>query len=117
MMSQKDFSVNYGLVFIGYGSGCFLGPVIGGYVHDIMHSYYIAFYLSGVLSLFGAFMVFKWLRDGGERVDCKMNSIGELEEAKICKEYLQTQKEVEKEALAADKEPENDQNEVGSNLV
>jgi OFA family oxalate/formate antiporter-like MFS transporter len=59
---QENFSVNYGLVFIGYGTGCFLGPVIGGHVHDIMSSYHVAFYASGCLAVFGAFMVFKLLQ-------------------------------------------------------
>jgi MFS family permease len=57
----ENFSVNYGLVFIGYGTGCFLGPVIGGYVYDLMHSYTVAFYISGGLAILGAFMVFKLL--------------------------------------------------------
>lgn len=57
----ENFSVNYGLVFIGYGTGCFLGPVIGGYVHDIMHSYHVAFYSSGCLAIVGALMIFKSL--------------------------------------------------------
>ncbi len=58
---SNNFSVNYGLVFIGYGSGCFLGPVIGGYVFDTMHSYTVAFYTSGFLAIVGAFIVFKFL--------------------------------------------------------
>jgi MFS transporter, OFA family, oxalate/formate antiporter len=57
----ENFSLNYGLVFIGYGSGCFLGPVIGGYVYDIMRSYHVAFYISGCLAIAGAFMAFKLL--------------------------------------------------------
>ncbi len=57
-----NFSVNYGLVFIGYGMGCFLGPVIGGYVHDVMHSYHVAFYISGALATAGALMVLTLLK-------------------------------------------------------
>lgn len=59
---QDNFSVNYGIVFIGYGSGCFLGPVIGGYVYDVMNSYHAAFYISGGVSIIGAFMAFKLLK-------------------------------------------------------
>lgn len=59
---QENFSINYGLVFIGYGSGCFLGPVLGGFVYDIMGSYHIAFYISGGLAILGAFMVYKLLK-------------------------------------------------------
>lgn len=58
----ENFSVNYGLVFIGYGAGCFLGPVLGGYIYDTMHSYNIAFYTSGVLSILGAWMVLRLLK-------------------------------------------------------
>jgi OFA family oxalate/formate antiporter-like MFS transporter len=59
---SENFSVNYGLVFIGYGSGCFLGPVIGGYVYDTLNSYHVAFYISGGLAILGALMVSKWLK-------------------------------------------------------
>jgi len=58
----ENFSVNYGLVFIGYGAGCFFGPVLGGYVYDTMHSYNIAFYTSGALSILGAWMVLRLLK-------------------------------------------------------
>jgi MFS transporter, OFA family, oxalate/formate antiporter len=54
---SEHFSVNYGLVFIGYGSGCFAGPLIAGWFYDISHNYTIAFYSAAVLSLLGAFMV------------------------------------------------------------
>lgn len=56
---KKHFAVNYGLVFIGYGGGCFLGPLAGGLVHDAFTSYMIAFYASGVLALAGGGIV--WL--------------------------------------------------------
>lgn len=59
---DKNFSVNYGLVFIGYGSGCFLGPVIGGIVYDMMNSYTMAFYSSGILSFIGAVIVMLFLK-------------------------------------------------------
>jgi OFA family oxalate/formate antiporter-like MFS transporter len=59
---SKNFSINYGLMFIGYGSGCFLGPVIGGIVHDIMKSYHVAFYASGILAILGAVVVLIFLR-------------------------------------------------------
>lgn len=53
----ENFSVNYGLVFIGYGSGCFAGPVLGGIVYDWFHSYSIAFYSAAGFALLGALMV------------------------------------------------------------
>lgn len=54
---QRDFAVNYGLIFIGYGIGCFLGPVIGGLVHDITKSYFVAFYFAGTIALAGGFLI------------------------------------------------------------
>lgn len=54
---REHFAVNYGLVFIGYGSGCFLGPLAGGVVYDLFNSYRIAFYFSGVLAILGGVIV------------------------------------------------------------
>lgn len=54
---KQNFSINYGLVFIGYGSGCFLGPLLGGWVYDLFDSYQLAFYLSGTLALLGGVIV------------------------------------------------------------
>ncbi|MFH1580690.1 MAG: OFA family MFS transporter [Pseudomonadota bacterium] len=54
---RRDFSINYGLIFIGYGIGCFLGPLIGGWVHDIAKNYLVAFYLSGGLALIGSILI------------------------------------------------------------
>lgn len=54
---KQNFSINYGLVFIGYGSGCFLGPVLGGWMYDLLNSYRLAFYSSGALALAGCAIV------------------------------------------------------------
>ncbi len=53
----KDFSVNYGFVFIGYGLGCFLGPLLGGYIYDIALSYDLAFVISFVLAISGGLLI------------------------------------------------------------
>jgi MFS transporter, OFA family, oxalate/formate antiporter len=53
-----DFAINYGLIFIGYGIGCFLGPCIGGCVHDTAKSYLAAFYFAGVLALAGSTLIY-----------------------------------------------------------
>jgi MFS transporter, OFA family, oxalate/formate antiporter len=47
---QRNFSIVYGLLFIGYGLGCFLGPVLGGFIYDVTGNYQFAFYLSSVLA-------------------------------------------------------------------
>ena len=49
----KDFGTNYGLVFIGYGAGCFAGPWLGGVVYDATGSYTAAFIAAGILALCG----------------------------------------------------------------
>jgi MFS transporter, OFA family, oxalate/formate antiporter len=54
---REHFAVNYGLVFIGYGSGCFLGPLAGGLIYDNFNSYRIAFYFSGMLAILGGIIV------------------------------------------------------------
>jgi MFS transporter, OFA family, oxalate/formate antiporter len=53
-----DFAINYGLIFIGYGIGCFLGPCIGGYVHDMAKSYLAGFYFAGLLALAGSTLIY-----------------------------------------------------------
>ncbi|MBD3245823.1 MAG: MFS transporter [Candidatus Omnitrophica bacterium] len=64
---KQNFSINYGLVFIGYGSGCFLGPVLGGLVFDFFHSYRFAFYSSGALALLGGAVVWFLLKNPSEK--------------------------------------------------
>jgi MFS family permease len=68
---RRHFSVNYGLVFIGYGSGCFLGPLAGGLVYDYFQSYMIAFYASGILALLGGAIVWFRLKDPGQAFELK----------------------------------------------
>jgi MFS transporter, OFA family, oxalate/formate antiporter len=59
---RRDFAVNYGLIFIGYGIGCFFGPLIGGLVHDITKGYLLAFYFAGALALIGGALIHLLLR-------------------------------------------------------
>jgi MFS family permease len=63
---KQNFSINYGLVFVGYGSGCFLGPLLGGWVYDFFNSYQLAFYSSGTLALLGAVIVWFLLKNPKE---------------------------------------------------
>ncbi|MBF0253252.1 MAG: OFA family MFS transporter [Candidatus Omnitrophica bacterium] len=59
----EHFAINYGLVFIGYGSGCFLGPIVGGLMYDFFNSYKIAFYSSGTLAFFGGIIIWFFLKE------------------------------------------------------
>ncbi len=59
---KKDFSLIYGLLFIGYGLGCFTGPMLGGIIHDIAKDYSPAFIISGTLSLVSAFIALYLLK-------------------------------------------------------
>jgi len=58
----KDFGTNYGLVFLGYGVGCFVGPLIGGIVYDVTGSYSVAFIAAGILALCGGGIVALFLK-------------------------------------------------------
>jgi len=58
----KYFGLNYGLLFIGYGVGCFLGPWFGGLVYDITGSYLMAFNVAGILALLGGITVHFFLK-------------------------------------------------------
>jgi OFA family oxalate/formate antiporter-like MFS transporter len=62
---RRDFAINYGLIFIGYGTGCFLGPLIGGWVHDAAQNYRAAFYFAGALALLGGILIHFLLRKPG----------------------------------------------------
>jgi MFS transporter, OFA family, oxalate/formate antiporter len=58
----RDFAVNYGLIFMGYGIGCFLGPLMGGWVHDATKSYISAFYFAGAVALIGSLLIHFFLK-------------------------------------------------------
>ncbi len=53
----KYFGANYGLIFIGYGVGCFIGPWLGGMLYDLTQNYSSAFIISGLLALCGGLFV------------------------------------------------------------
>jgi len=57
LFGNRDFSINYGIVFIGYGIGCFLGPIFGGYIFDLTKSYQSALILSGIIPLLGTIII------------------------------------------------------------
>ena len=59
---REDFAVNYGLVFVGYGLGCFSGPLIGGIIHDVFGSYLLAFYPAGIMALAGGIIIHMFLK-------------------------------------------------------
>lgn len=58
----RDFGINYGLVFMGYGAGCFMGPWFAGVVYDITGSYAFAFMLAGILAAAGSIITFLFLK-------------------------------------------------------
>ncbi|WP_456441780.1 MFS transporter, partial [Caldithrix abyssi] len=58
----KNFGVNYGLVFVGYGAGCFVGPWLGGYIYDISGLYRWAFSLAGGLAIMGGIIIYFLLK-------------------------------------------------------
>ena len=58
----KDFGINYGLVFMGYGAGCFAGPWLGGVVYDATGSYLFAFTAASILAAAGGIITFLFLK-------------------------------------------------------
>lgn len=58
----SNFGVNYGIIFLGYGLGCFAGPWLGGSVLDLTGSYRWAFNSAGLLAILGGLMVHLLLR-------------------------------------------------------
>jgi len=55
LFGLKYFSINYGIVFISYGIGCFIGPLFGAFIYDKFGSYNLAFNISGILSILGVY--------------------------------------------------------------
>jgi OFA family oxalate/formate antiporter-like MFS transporter len=58
----KNFGINYGLVFLGYGVGCFIGPWLGGAAHDITGNYLFPFTIAGILALGGGVIAYFFLK-------------------------------------------------------
>lgn len=53
----ENFGVNYGLVFMGYGLGCFTGPWMGGLVYDMTGRYFLAFITAGIIAFAGGLTI------------------------------------------------------------
>ena len=53
---HKFFGQNYGYVFLGYGVGGTVGPMLGGYLGD-MGNFLLAFIITGVMNLVAAFII------------------------------------------------------------
>jgi OFA family oxalate/formate antiporter-like MFS transporter len=53
---QKFFGQNYGYVFLGYGVGGSIGPMLGGYLGD-MNNFMLAFVITGVMNLVAALII------------------------------------------------------------
>ncbi len=58
----EHFGINYGLVFIGYGAGCFAGPWMGGIIYDITGRYLFAFKTASLAALAGGVISFFHLK-------------------------------------------------------
>ncbi|MBU0534438.1 MAG: OFA family MFS transporter [Candidatus Omnitrophica bacterium] len=58
----KNFGINYGLVFLGYGAGCFIGPWLGGTAQDITGNYLVSFTTAGILALVGGAIIYLFLK-------------------------------------------------------
>ena len=53
---HKFFGQNYGYVFLGYGVGGIIGPMLGGYLGD-MNNFMLAFIITGVMNLVAAVII------------------------------------------------------------
>ena len=53
---HKFFGQNYGYVFLGYGVGGSIGPMLGGYLGD-MNNFMLAFIIAGVMNLVAAAII------------------------------------------------------------
>jgi OFA family oxalate/formate antiporter-like MFS transporter len=53
---HKFFGQNYGYVFLGYGVGGSIGPMLGGYLGD-MNNFMLAFIITGAMNLVAAVII------------------------------------------------------------
>lgn len=53
---HKFFGQNYGYVFLGYGVGGSIGPMLGGYLGD-MNNFLLAFIITGFMNLIAAIII------------------------------------------------------------
>ena len=53
---HKFFGQNYGYVFLAYGLGGTVGPMLGGYLGD-MNNFLLAFIITGVMNLAAAYII------------------------------------------------------------
>jgi len=64
---MRNFGVNYGLIFTGYGIAGVIGPVVGGVLFDATGQYLIPFVFAGILSFMAAvccILIFELARRG-----------------------------------------------------
>jgi len=54
---MKNFGVNYGLIFCGWGVGGIVGPLLGGFVADSTGTYSISYIVSAIMLIMGAGIV------------------------------------------------------------
>ncbi|MEM3693560.1 MAG: OFA family MFS transporter [Candidatus Bathyarchaeia archaeon] len=53
----KNLGTNYGIIFLAYGAGAILGPIMAGYFRTFFNSYVPSIYLAATLAIIGAFLV------------------------------------------------------------
>ncbi|MEM2926784.1 MAG: OFA family MFS transporter [Candidatus Bathyarchaeia archaeon] len=53
----KNLGSNYGIIFLAYGAGAILGPIMAGYFRTFFNSYVPSIYLAATLAIIGAFLV------------------------------------------------------------
>lgn len=59
----KNFGMNYGILFTGWGLGGFLGPMIAATIYDNTNSYRLAFILAFFLLLFSTIITFRFKKE------------------------------------------------------
>jgi OFA family oxalate/formate antiporter-like MFS transporter len=52
----KNLGINYGIIFVAYGAGAILGPIMAGYFRTFFNSYIPPLFVAATLSIIGAFL-------------------------------------------------------------
>jgi OFA family oxalate/formate antiporter-like MFS transporter len=69
----QNLGVNYGIMFMGYAGGAFVGPMISSYFIDTYHSFYGSYLVASIVSVIGIFLTILLSRKDKKATSAKTN--------------------------------------------
>lgn len=69
----QNLGVNYGIMFMGYAGGAFVGPMISSYFIDTYHSFYGSYLVASIVSVIGILLTILLSRKDKKATSAKTN--------------------------------------------